>query len=681
MNELAKLNKTRWQEVQRFQDDRATQHRSKRFPVAADYPLASLERLFTQSLASYSGRQGLKLQIDFIDRQRFGGDLAIKVPELLKASGAKGYIKEHIVWIAATLRQPALETVVERVETKGIYVNVTLCKQWLLASVQAVVDLGADFGLNDTQAQRRILVDYSSPNVAKVLHAGHIRSTIIGHVLANLHEGCGALVHRVNHINDFGGFGFILEGYRRFRDDFPPEMSPNQRLLQIYAIRRTLERHAGDGTDFAALSPDDRQIMDRYFPQIATAAELKATYNAFVQAADVRMARLESGDAEEVTLWKQAVAWSLADFQRFYDALHIHIDLTIGESFYYEAGETLINACLESGRAVRFTPEIAQVEIAKLDQWVQAVKITPVQREKLATLVEKDIGGIVVFLPNRERLVVRRADGRSIYATRDLGALLLRRQVFDPTDITYVVGQEQRVHFSRLFKAAEVMGEIDSTKIALKHIHFGFYVDGKSGKKLSSRNSVANVNHLLAASVTHFRNKYDGSTDQTEAELDTVSRQLAVGSLVFNDLKQDMKGAVNISSADLTTTINQFESSGGAYVVYSACRARSILRKYGADLPHANAIQTFDIDPQEAGLILKILQTPEKIAQAAEQTNPSILVRHLLDTAGIYNAYYNRPLVLKAGIANLSRLLITQAVQLALTNGLKLCHVTCPPKI
>ena len=97
-------------------------------------------------------------------------------------------------------------------------------------------------GMSDAHAKRTLLVDYSSPNVAKVLHAGHIRSTIIGHVLSNLHDACGALVYRINHINDFGGFGFILEGYRRFRDRFPKNMGNSERLVEVYRIRQTLEQ-------------------------------------------------------------------------------------------------------------------------------------------------------------------------------------------------------------------------------------------------------------------------------------------------------------------------------------------------------------------------------------------------------------------------------------------------------
>jgi arginyl-tRNA synthetase len=154
-----------------------------------------------------------------------------------------------------------------------------------------------------------------------------------------------------------------------------------------------------------------------------------------------------------------------------------------------------------------------------------------------------------------------------------------------------------------------------------------------------------------------------------------------VGSLVFNDLKQDVKGSVEIDTAELETTIAGFEKSGGAYLVYTACRSRSILRKYGAEPPRAETITDATIDAQEASLLLKIQEIPERLTSAAEQSNPTFLVRHLLEIASIYNSYYARAQVISNGVADPARLLFTKAVEQSLTNGLRVCHVECPAKI
>jgi len=296
-------------------------------------------------------------------------------------------------------------------------------------------------------------------------------------------------------------------------------------------------------------------------------------------------------------------------------------------------------------------------------------------------LSAKDVGAVVILLDQDERFVVRRADGRSIYATRDLGAIKLRRRLFDPSDLIYVVGQEQQVYFHRLFRAAYAIGLASPSSLRFQHLYFGFYVDAATRKKLSSRDSVANVMHLLSESVINFRSRLSDRVDRSPPELDRAARELAIGSLVFNDLKQDIKGTVEIDASDIQATIAGFEKSGGAYVVYAACRARSILRRHGQKPTPADQIVEFELDNQEIELLLAIQQIPEKVAAAATQTNPSILVRHLLEVGKIYNSYYMVAPVIVDGVANPARLLITQAVQHSLITGLALCHIECPEAI
>lgn len=681
MNELAMHNEARRHEVMRLRDIVQKRRAESSVPNSDDYPLTRLRERVTEVLCRHFGCADVTWEIDFLDRSKFGADFAVRLTGLLKEHGAKNYIGSHVPWIIAALRDPELADLVAEVSCKGIYVNVRLVDRWFLAGVQQVIDLAERFGQNDTRADRVQIVDYSSPNVAKVLHAGHFRSTMIGHVLGNLYEVCGATVYRVNHINDFGGFGFMLEGFRRFGSDFPEPLGDNERLLEVYAIRRTLERAVAAGAGVAGVEERDRETLGRYFPSASTADELDAAYAGFVAVADERFRRLEEGDADEVALWRRMVEWSLTDFRSFYQALDITIDFVIGESFYLDAGNSVVDDAIGNGTAFELTKQLVCQEVAELDRAMDAGEITVQVRDSSVALLEKDIGAVVVPLPDGERLVVRRSDGRSIYATRDIGAIKLRREIFDPTDINYVVGQEQRIHFARLFQAAQVLGLATATKPRFTHTYFGFYVDADSGKKLSSRESVAGVTELLAAAVTYFRAKSAEDGAMTEDELDEAAQQLAVGSVVFNDLKRDMKGPVSIARGDLAPIIADFEKSGGPYVVYSACRARAILRKYGKPVPQLAEINAFELSDQEALLILRILEFPDKVIKAADEDKPSILVRHLLEIAWIYNSYYASAPVLGRGNANKSRLMITLAAQLVLTNGLSLCHVECPSKI
>jgi arginyl-tRNA synthetase len=681
MDALSKHNALRRREITTLREEKLAAHAARSLPDFNDYPLPRLKERIADALSRRWNKGRLQPQLEIINRERFGGDLSLKLPQLLEDRGPKEFIRTDLPWIVEILKGGAFSDAISAVRTTGMYINLVLSDRWFVESAQKVADLGPLYGMSDIQTKRTVLVEYSSPNVAKVLHAGHIRSTIIGDVLANLHDACGALVYRINHINDFGGFGFILEGYRRFRDRFPQNMSNSERLVEVYRIRRTLERLVQADKPFEMIDEDDRTVLARYFPHVVDLHTIKSEYQDFIKASDAHFAALEAGEVEEVDLWSQMVQWSLLDFEQFYSALNIKFDLILGESFYFAAGDAVVKECLQSGAAIRYDEAAAQADLAENNAILARGEITEAEMDKRADQIRKDIGAVVIRLSSGERFIVRRTDGRSIYSTRDLGAIRLRCELFRPTDMIYVVGEEQRLYFSQLFKTAYAIGIAPRDSLRFRHIYFGFYVDARSGRKLSSRDSVANVNQLLAMSIGHFRLKTSERGDLTEEELDNAARQLAVGSIVFNDLKQDVKGPVEIDTANLDSTIADFEKSGGAYAVYTACRARSILRKYGAEPPRIEGVRDAGIDAQEASLLLKIQEMPERLARATEESNPTPLIRLLLEIATTYNSYYNRVQVLNNGTADPVRLLFTKAVTLCLINGLRVCHIECPEKI
>lgn len=647
-------------------------------PGLDGYVWAQTEARLAQVVRDATGIDEVMLQLDLIDRAKFGGDIALKVPSLLKHGGPKRFIAEFQPAISEILQSERMADMVEAIELKGMYINITLTNAWLLGSAGQVVAMGDQFGLNDTMAGQNVVVDYSSPNVAKVLHAGHIRSTITGEVLSNVYDACGATVYRVNHINDFGGFGFLLEGYRRFHDAMPEGSTENQRLLAVYTIRRSMERIVETGAAKADWPAEDRAVVDTYFPGVEDAEGAKAAFAEFTAASDARFQALENGDAEEVALWEKMVEWSLADFQSFYRLLNIDIDFVIGESFYFQDGLDVIAEAIKAGTASVYTREEADAALAEVDRLHAAGEISDGEAEFRKLSIEKDCGSTVVHLPGGERFVLLRSDGRSIYATRDIGAIHRRNELFNPDHIVYVVGQEQRSHFERLFAAAEVLGMVKDGKPDLTHLYFGFYVDAETGKKLSSRASVSNVMALLDQAEKYFHGRL---SEREGADADGAARQLTVGSLVFNDLKQDIKGSVDIDVSSLENTILGFERAGGAYAVYTACRARSILRRYGSEPKTVEQIGAFELNAQEAKLLLMLQQTPQKVAEAARRANPTYLLRHLLDIAMEYNSYYTVAPVLGDDGANESRVLITKAVQLVLVNGLAICHIDTPESI
>lgn len=658
----------------------ADRHERGNQPLS-DYAWASLERRLADVVREAAGISDVEIQLDLIDRAKFGGDIALKVPSLLKKGGPKRFVAEFQPAISDILRSEKLADLIQNIELKGMYINITLTNDWLLRSAEQVVSMDDRFGLNDSMDGKNVVVDYSSPNVAKVLHAGHIRSSITGEVLSNIYDACGAAVFRVNHINDFGGFGFLLEGYRRFHDAMPADFSENERLLAIYTIRRSLERVVAAGTGPEEWSPEERETFGRYFPEIQDAASARTASQIYIKASDVRFEKLENGDPEEVALWQKMVQWSLADFDSFYRLLNIDIDFVIGESFYFQDGLDVIAESIKNGTAEVFTPEQAQAELAEVERLHVAGDLSDGEAEHRKLGIEKDLGSTVVRLPSGERFVLLRTDGRSIYATRDIGAIARRNELFSPDLVVYVVGQEQRSHFERLFAAARVLGLVKDGIPELLHLYFGFYVDQATGKKLSSRDSVSNVMALLDLAKKYFFSRLSERDSSDEAERAKAAQELTVGSLVFNDLKQDIKGSVEIDVSSLENTVQGFERSGGAYSVYTACRARSILRRHGAAPKKVDEIPEFELSDQEVKLLLMLQHVPMRLAEAARRANPTYLLRHLLDIAMEYNSYYTVAPVLDENGANEARVLITKAVQLVLTNGLAICHIDTPESI
>lgn len=684
MDHLATINTERLSEAAQRRDEVQALRVQTAAPAFLDYPLPRLQEQIRRRVRDVFGDETLDVRIDLIERAKFHADLTVKVPGMLKKGGPKVFIAEHLPRLVRALSEDEFSGVFSEVTATGIYANLRLSDAWLIQAVGRIADFDGVYGTQNALADRAYVVDYSSPNVAKRLHAGHIRSTIIGHILSNLYDASGATVYRVNHINDFGGFGYTLQGYRQFAEQFPAGMNENDRLIEIYSIRRALERVAGSGQDAADWDPADASVLERYLPEVKDLASAQAAAAQFTTDSDQRFAALEAGDEEEVRLWQDLVAVSLASFDEFYDQLGISFDFVLGESLYLQAGTAVVERALRDGTAVVYTRELADRDLAQLRARADDGTLSAQEYESAARAIAKDVGATVVPLDKGERYVVVRADGRSIYATRDIGAVEIRTDLFKATDLVYVVGQEQRVHFDRLFRAAERLGLIQDGLPRTLHVYFGFYVDATSGKKLSSRDSVSNVMGLLAAAFDYFRASLSDRISGGEAEIAAAARALAVGSLVFNDLKKDLRSAVEIDSHDMQRTITEFERSGGAYVIYAAVRARSILRRVsdrGLAVEAVGSEGSEGLDDQEALLALRLLTLPDEIVAAAEQSNPSVLVRHMLEISNIYNSYYSRAHVISDETVNPVRYQLTKATANALTSALEICHIEVPAAI
>ena len=649
---------------------------------SGDYLLAGLAREVREAVRKEIGGEVSDVQLSFIDRARFQADVCVTIPQLLQSMGNKQYIADIAPRLAKVVREstPAIDGRIQAVDQKGFYVNLRLSDRYLLGALERVFQLRASYGECDQLKGQGVLVDYSSPNAAKTLHAGHIRSTIIGEVLANIAQACGAAVYRLNHINDLGGFGFLLEGFRRWKEKLPANATQNEKLSFLYLIRRGLEKIAEEQQGAAKpLSARERETLKEYFGECATDADYLARFHEYVTASDARFEKLENGDREEVALWAEMVRWSLDDFKTFYDLLGVHHDFAIGESFYPARGMAVLQRALESGRAVKFSEELCAKELDALAREKAQGRVSDEIYNRLCDAARKDVGALVVQLDNHERMIVLRRDGRTIYATRDIGAIEYRLTVFEASRALYVIGQEQREHFVKLFDAAVRLGIVPA-HAKLEFVGFGFYVDPKTKQKLSSRDGAANVNRLIESAIAYFQQKYESLGQFDEAARREIARQLAVGSIIFNDLRRDRKGNVEIPT-DIAKAAAEFENSGGAYVVYAACRARGILRKYGKELPALAALKEFALNDSEVTLLKRVLEFPVRVADAERNLSPVPLLTHLFDTARAFNSYYSEYPVIKGGEVHEHRLLLCAAVAQMLQNGLRLCNIACPEKL
>ncbi len=519
--------------------------------------------------------------MEFIDRKQFGADVAVTIPALLKEKGKDAYINQIIPGIIHKLNQKKIG----QVSVKGIYVNILIPDQTFFETLSR---FDASRPVSDFSQPKKVVIEYSSPNVAKELHAGHIRSTILGEALSGIYEALGYEVVRLNYVNDWGGFGYLLEGVRRWPDATGEE---------VYARFRKLEEEGG------------------------------APFEEFKMAAEARFRKLEAGDEEEEAIWKRLVKSSLAKFNLFYERFGIKFDEIKGESYYAKRGAEIVKEGLSKG----------QVEI--------------------------EDGAAKLFLGKEDALVIRKSDGSSIYSTRDLAAIEERARKYNPEKIIYVVGQEQTDYFRKLFLAARKLG-LAPIETELIHLPFGFYIKAEDKKKLSSRQGAEGVEDLLKLSTEHFKDE-----------------RVALGSIFFNEIKKERRFPVEFY-ADLNKNIKEFENGGGAYVMYSAIRAKSILRRYegvNPDNPFPLADSLAEI---EIKIIKRLNQFDEALFLSAARNEPSVLTEYLLRLAQDYNYYYENFKVLEDGKLLLPhRFIITQKVADMLEKGLKICHIYLPERM
>jgi arginyl-tRNA synthetase len=463
-------------------------------------------------------------------------------------------------------------------------------------------------GASAAHAGQTWVVDYSSPNTAKQMHVGHLRSAVIGEAICRLLAFTGARVIRDNHLGDWGTqFGKLIYGYKRWVDDAALLTDPIEELERLYKLGH-------------AATPDGSPELEE---------------------AKRELVKLQSGDPQNVALWKKFSDVSLAAFEQIYARLGIHFDHNLGESFYNDKVERIYRELTETG------------------------------------LAQESEGALVVFHPEHPRFakqpfLIRKADGASNYASTDLATALYRAEHFQADGIAVVTDFRQGDHFEQLFLTVRKWFAAKNYRVPeLHHVTFGA-VTGEDGKALKTRDGgTIKLKALLdEAEERAYAIVTEKNPDLPEAERREIARAVGIGAVQYADLSQN-RSSNYVFSWDKMLAL---DGNTAPYLLYAVARVRSIFRKAGLDPaqpPVAGA--TPPESAQELALARKLVQFADAVKLATDQLRPHFLCLYLFELAGAYSAFYAADKVIVDDPAvRARRLLLCHRTLITLETGLHL---------
>lgn len=481
----------------------------------------------------------------------------------------------------------------------------------------------ARLGLPRTGAGRRVVVDFSAPNVAKPMHVGHIRSTIIGDSLARVARALGYEVITDNHIGDWGTqFGMILHGWKTCRDEAALERDPVGELVRVY--REVNERANG--------SPE---VLEQCRQELV---------------------RLQQGDSANLEIWRRCVELSKAGLQQIYDRLEIRFDHWLGESWYNDRLGPLVDDFLARGLARVSEGAVCVFSDGSLPPDDDPFRI-------------HNEGG---WTDNP--MLIRKGDGGFLYATTDLATIDFRLREWRADEVWYVVGAPQQLHFRQVFAAARRWGR----DAAFRHVAFGSILgeDRKLMKTRSGRNvqlgEVLDEAVERAAAVVAEKNP---ALDDEEAA--AVAEVVGLGAVKFAELSQH-RLTDYVFSWDRMLALH---GDTAPYLQYSHVRIRSIFRRL--DHPFDPAAAQLRLDAaEELALARLLVRYPEVVPAVLDDFRPNLLAGHLLETARAFHAFFEACPVLRAEEAvRTSRLALCELTARVLAAGLGLLGIRVPERM
>ncbi|MEE2639318.1 MAG: arginine--tRNA ligase [Planctomycetota bacterium] len=583
----------------------------------------------------------------------------------------------------------------EKVEVAGPgFINLTLDRSLLVREVRkALAD--EHLGVSRTSRPKTIVIDFSSPNVAKPMHVGHIRSTVIGDALAKILGFLGHHVITDNHLGDWGTqFGMIIYGYKNFANPDAYDENPVAELSRIYRYVRKLMDHFEKK---AALPKKEKELqvlgekagelkscepanekeakkqakslkslekkMEETRSELAKLAQYfdamsqdKPFQDDLEKHRDVstsvltETARLHEGDAENTRLWQQFMPHCRDEIQRVYSRLQIEFDYEYGESHYH----SLLGKVVEDFKAKGFA--------------------------------EESEGAQCVFLDGFDApMIIQKKDGAFLYSTTDLATIKFRMETWNPDTLLYVVDHRQGEHFQKLFAAARKWGY---TGPEYFHVAFGTVMDQNRKPYKTRAGDTVGLEGLLdeavenALGLVHEINDKRATSEQlSESECSEVARTVGIGGLKYFDLSQHR-------ASDYVFTYEKMLALKGdtaPYVQMSYSRVRGIFRKgnYDPAAVDSSSVELVLDQPAEKALAIKLLRFEEALHEVTVEYKPNALTHYLFELAQQFAVFFESCPVLKAESEPLmqSRLLLCDLTARVIKQGLALLGIEVREKM
>lgn len=474
----------------------------------------------------------------------------------------------------------------DRIESvKPGFINIILSGQAVADYVNEMAQ-AKQFGYENPEKPKTVIVDYGGANAAKPLHVGHLRSAVIGESVKRIQRFAGNKVIGDVHLGDWGlQMGLIIEELR----DRKPELPYFD------------EQFTGE---YPAEAPFTISELEEIYPAASAKSKEDA---AFMERAHNATLKLQSGDKACTAIWKHIMAVSKADLKKNYDNLNVSFDLWKGESDAQPYIPSMVQEMIDKGLAYES----------------QGAMVVDIQEE-----------GDTKELPP---CIVRKSDGAALYATSDLATLVEREKLYQPDAYIYLADKRQELHFTQVFRVAKKAG-IVNPQAEMTFLGFGT-MNGKDGKPFKTRSGgVMRLEHLIADIDEAVYKKMMENRTMDEEEARATAKIVGLAALKYGDLS-------NQASKDYVFDIERFasfEGNTGPYILYTIVRIKSILNKY---TDSGKTLENLSMNPAdsatEKALMLSLAKFSEIMAAVYTEKAPHKLCQFIYEVSNAFNGFYH----------------------------------------